>query len=130
MKEDPLDDILNNPPPMPVVRAGSTPAKIQNRRENFIMMPMIWWERLSECTSAHTYHVAIFLLHLHWRNHRKPFKLANGMLKYDGVSQPTKWRALVALERLGLITVDGRKGKSPTIHVHLETNEGISSVNR
>ena len=119
MNDDPLDEILNNPPPIPVVRA-TTPAKIQKRRENFVVMPMWWIEKLEGCPSGHTMRIAVYLLHLHWKNHGQPFTLANGMLKYDGVSRQSKWRALATLEQLGLIAVDRRSGKSPTIRVHLE----------
>jgi hypothetical protein len=121
MKDDPFDKILSevlDNPPMPAVRVG-TPTKIRKRRENFVILPIIWWERLATCKSHHTYHIAIYLLHLHWKNFGKPFTMANGMLGYDGVSRQTKWRALSVLERLGLITIERRHRKSPVIHVCL-----------
>ena len=63
MKDDPFDDLGNwQLPPMAEVRAG-TPAKIQKRRKNFIMVPMGWVDKLEGC-SGHTYHVALHLLHL------------------------------------------------------------------
>ena len=120
MKDDPLDEILNNPlPPIPAVRAV-TPAKIQKRQEHFIMVPVVWDDKLTGCT-GHTYKIALRVLYLHWKNHGKPFRLSNGMLKYDGVSRDTKRRALAVLEQLGLISVERPSRKSPTIHVHLDT---------
>jgi hypothetical protein len=41
----------------------------------------------------------------------------NGMLKYDGISWKSKWRALTDLERRGLITVVRRRRKSPIVRV-------------
>jgi hypothetical protein len=58
------------------------------------------------------------LLYLDWKNEGKPFKLANGMLAYDGISRYSKRRALEELEQRSLITVERRQGKSPVIHVH------------
>lgn len=94
------------------------PAKIRKRREQFIIVPMWWIEKLGQMPLATgaTHQVACYLLHLHWKNHGKPFKLPNGMLKYDGVSRQSKWRALPDLERRGLIRVERRPKKSPIIH--------------
>jgi hypothetical protein len=107
--------------------APRVPAKIRKRREQFVMVPMLWVERLGRCrignancvtprATVTTYQVALHLLHLHWKNSGKPFKLPNGMLGYDGISSASKWRALVDLERRGLITVERRPKKSPIIH--------------
>jgi hypothetical protein len=96
------------------------PAKIRKRREKFVMMPMWWYEKLANPapTCRCTCLVACYLLHLHWKNDGKPFKLANGMLAYDGISPDTKLRALKDLERRGLITIERRARKSPVVHVH------------
>jgi hypothetical protein len=56
-------------------------------------------------------------LHLNWKAHNRPFKLANGALAEIGVSRQSKWRALRALEQRGLIEVQSAPGKSPTITV-------------
>jgi hypothetical protein len=92
------------------------PAKIKKRREHFIKLPMAWYERLR---GAHgqTYRVALHLLYLHWENNGSEIKLANGMLKIDGVSPPSKRRALHDLERRGLIAVDCRRKKSPLVQL-------------
>jgi hypothetical protein len=118
MSDDPFDDIskLKLPPEMLEIYTR-TPAKILKRRENLVIIPITWWERLAGCGSAHAYHVAIFLLHLHWRNRGQPFKLPNGMLKYDGVDRFAKWRVLRLLEQRGFITVEKRPKRSPIIHV-------------
>jgi hypothetical protein len=119
---DPFDEISRTPlAPIATVPA-STPAKVRKRREHFIMVPIAWDDRLTGCTGR-TYKIANRVLYLHWKNNGKPFQLANGMLKYDGVDRQAKWRALAVLERLGLISVDRRSRKSPTIHVHLNPKE-------
>jgi hypothetical protein len=102
--------------------AAPVPTKTRKRREQFVKMPMWWYEKLANpvprcrCTCL----VACYLLHLHWKNDGKPFKLANGMLAYDGISPDSKLRAVKDLERRGLITVEWRLKKSPIIHVHVE----------
>jgi hypothetical protein len=99
--------------------APHVPAKIRKRREQFVMMPMWWYEKLlsKPAIAGRTILVALYLLHLDWKNHGKPFNLPNGMLKYDGVSPRSKWRALTDLERRGLIIVDRRRRKSPMVRV-------------
>jgi hypothetical protein len=98
------------------------PAKVRKRREQFVQVPMWWYERLTGNPTAtgSIILVAIYLAPLQWKHYGKPFKLPNGMLKYDGISRYTKWRALNELERLGLITVERRRRRSPIIHVQLE----------
>jgi hypothetical protein len=98
------------------------PTKIRKRREQFVMVPMWWVEKLGEAPLATgaTHQVACYLLHLHWKSRGKPFKLPNGMLKYDGISRQSKWRALADLERRKLIAIERRRSKSPIIHFLLE----------
>jgi hypothetical protein len=98
------------------------PAKIRKRREQFVMMPMWWYEKLAKpaLKGQTTALIAIYLLHQHWKHHGKPFKLPNGMLKYDGISRQSKWRALRELEQRGLITIERRLKKSPIVHARLE----------
>lgn len=119
------DDDLYNPKRLRVDPvAFSTPrvsAKIRKRREQFVVLPMWWYEKLANplpacrCTCL----VAWYLLHLNWKSRGKPFKLANGMLDYDGISRHSKGRALKDLERRGLITVERRQRRSPIINVQV-----------
>ena len=64
------------------------PAKIQKRNEQFVILPMWWYERLkAPVATGLTCLLAFHLLHLNWKNRGKPFKLPNGTLRYDdGVS--------------------------------------------
>jgi hypothetical protein len=122
--KDDSDDLydLNKLRPDPAKFATPyVPAKIRKRREQFVQLPMWWVGKLGESpvASGATHQVAIHILHLDWKHHGKPFKLPNGMLKYDGISRHSKWRALTDLERRGLIVVERRSSKSPIIHVRL-----------
>jgi hypothetical protein len=106
--------------PTKIAAAPRIPAKIRKRREQFIRMPMVWYEKLAKPKprSRYTCLVALYLRHLHWKNHGKPFVLANGMLEYDGIDRFNKGRALADLEQRGLITIEHRNKRSPIIHVH------------
>jgi hypothetical protein len=99
-------------------RLASVPRKIQKRRQHFIALPWMWFERLK---GAHgqTYRVALYLLYLHWKGGGTPIKLTNGMLRIDGVSRYSKWRAVNSLERLGLVEVERRPRRSPLIRLLL-----------
>ena len=96
-------------------RLAIVPRKIAKRHEKFIKVPMTWRERLAGAT-GNTILVALDLLYLAWKGGEgKPVRLANGMLRNDGVSRHSKWRALKDLERRGLITVERRPRQSPLI---------------
>jgi hypothetical protein len=97
-------------------RLTVVPRKIQKRREQFVIVPWMWIERLADAPGQ-TWHLAVLLLYAHWKGKGEPIKLANGMLKIDGVPRRSKWRALRNLERLALITVECRPRRSPVIHV-------------
>jgi len=92
------------------------PPKICKRRQHFIQVPFVWLERL-DGAAGKTYAVALHLRYLHWRHNGRPFSLANGMLKIDGIGRHSKWRGLTDLERRGLICLKRRPGRSPIITV-------------
>ena len=103
------------------IKVPRVPEKIRKRQEQFIKVPMWWYEKLTNPLPATrcTVPLALHVLHLHWRSRGEPFKLPNGTLRYDGISHDSKTRALKDLEQRGLITVEWRERKSPIIHVHL-----------
>jgi hypothetical protein len=119
MNNDPFDlnNLKLNQEAWPERRAV-TPRKIARRREHFVMVPWTWVEELSGATGQ-TWHLTMHLLYLHWKGKGAPIKLANGMLKIDGISRASKWRALAELERRGLITVERRPSRSPIIRLNL-----------
>ncbi len=98
-------------------RLAIVPRKVAKRREKFIMVPMTWRERLTGATGS-TILVALDLLYLAWKGGKgKAVKLPNGMLKHDGISRQSKWRALDDLELRGLITVERRPSRSPLVYL-------------
>ncbi len=97
-------------------RGAATPTKIAKRRQQFVMVPWTWVERLTGAP-AQSYRLALILLHLHWKGKGGPIKLANGMLKIDRVSPRSKWRALRDLEKRNLIEVECRANRSPVVRV-------------
>jgi hypothetical protein len=116
-EDDPFDlENLRLPPEQ--LFQPRTPHRIAKRREHFIKVPFEWLVRL-EGASGKSYALALHLLYLHWRHRGKPFRLPNGMLRIDGISRPTKWRALGDLQCRGLISVGRRPNKSPLIAVNL-----------
>jgi hypothetical protein len=117
--DDPFDIAKLRINPATLVTA-LVPARIRKRRGTFAQVPMWWYEKLAKPApiSRYTCLVAIYLLHLNWKNDGKPFKLASGMLAYDGISPDAKLRALKDLEQRGLITIEWRGKRSPIIHVH------------
>jgi hypothetical protein len=108
LRVDPDDD--------EIVRLAKVPTKIQKRQRRFVQVPMLWVEKLNGA-SGQTHQVALHIWFLNWKGGGKPIKLANAMLRADGVPRETKRRALLELEQRGLITVDSRTGKSPLIRV-------------
>jgi hypothetical protein len=113
-KSDPLDlDNLRFQPGD--ARWAAVPKKIRKRRQQFVLVPWTWIERLAQSQSANTYRVALTLLFLHWKGNGDPIKLGNGMLAMDGVGRFAKYRALTELEQYGLITVNRRPRKSPIV---------------
>jgi hypothetical protein len=91
-----------------------TPKKIKTRDEHFVRLPWTWIRRLKGATGQ-TWMVASHILYEDWKQKKEPLKLANGMLKIDGVPPRTKCRALRDLQRRGLITVEWRQKKSPIV---------------
>jgi hypothetical protein len=98
-----------------------TPIKIAKRRGHFVKVPFEWLERLSGARGQ-VYALALHLLYLSWKAKGSPVKLANGMLKIDGIGRGAKWRALAELERRGLITIQRRPRKSPLVTVNHESD--------
>jgi hypothetical protein len=100
----------------PAFLSTAKPPKPKKKRERFVCVPWSWVEKLSGARGQ-TLRVAIVLLHLHWKAQGRPVKLANGKLQSDGISRRAKWRALLELESLGLISIERRPKKSPVIQI-------------
>jgi hypothetical protein len=119
-KDDPLYLENLRLTPQMVAERKIEPRKVRKRRKHFVQVPWIWIEKLHGAT-GHTHQIALRLLYQDWRQKQwegGPVKLPNGMLEYDGISQPSKWRALIDLEKRGLVTVERRPRKSPLVHIN------------
>ena len=118
-KDDPFDleKLMLNQEKM-MAYFGKSAAPKAKRREQFTLVPDVWKERLAEGTAnCGTYKLALALLHRDWKNDGRPVRLANKGLEADGLNRKQKYRALTDLERLGLVTVERRFRKSPTVKV-------------
>ena len=62
--------------------------------------------------------MAMRLLHLAFENHNKPVVLGNVVMQQLGIGRAQKWRMLLLLERLGLISIERRPRRSPRITLH------------
>jgi hypothetical protein len=88
--------------------------KLEKRRRQFVRVPMEWFEKLGGAPGQ-TFFIAVYVLYMDWKSLGKPFPLANGMLKFDGVGRHAKYKALRELERRGLVTVEWRRRRSPIV---------------
>jgi hypothetical protein len=77
---------------------------------------MGWFEKL-QGAAGQTYRLALYLLYTHWKDNGQPIKLANRMLRIDGISRYSKWKALADLERRGLIVIERRANRSPIVRL-------------
>jgi hypothetical protein len=120
---DEFDDIIEAsrklfPKPPLADPAGTGTAKHHNkRRDQFIIVPMAWKDRLTGAVHASTLKLALHLLHQYWKNDGEAIGLSNIALTSAGVSRGQKWRCLRELEKLGLVQVERRKRRSPLVRV-------------
>lgn len=118
MDEDPHADLKQHRlTPEKLAQLAVVPRQIKRRRQQFVMVPWVWAEKLATVRYIATYRVALHILYRHWRGRGEPFTLSNGAMLMEGVSRWQKWRALGELEKLGLITIERRQRKTPRITV-------------
>jgi hypothetical protein len=98
-------------------RGKGIATRFNPKRETFVKVPLWWIERAAHVMRAPQAFVAIWLLHLAWKTKSTTFPLPNGLLEARGVTRNVKYRALVALEAAGMITVDRTDGKTPIITI-------------
>ena len=85
------------------------------RQDRFIIVPVLWADRLADARYTSTLKLVLHLLYEHWKRGGQPVPLSNVSLSSAGVNRRTKWRALGELERLRLIEVERRPRKSPRV---------------
>jgi hypothetical protein len=116
--DDPYADLKQHRlTPEMLAQLAVVPRKIQKRRQQFVMVPWMWAEKLATVRYIATYRVALHVLYRHWKGRGEPFTLSNGAMLMEGVSRWQKWRALGELEKLGLIAIGRRRRKTPRITV-------------
>jgi hypothetical protein len=82
----------------------------------FVKFPRMWQVCLAEQgAGGSTYRLALYLLDRAAFSENVP--LGNQVLKKHGISRASKWRAIEQLRRVGLIAVEGHKGKVPRVKV-------------
>jgi hypothetical protein len=90
------------------------PSKIRR----FLKGPIDWeWITKAGCLSGQALHVAVVLWFWAGIKKSRTVLLSNKTLKELGVSRYAKKRALIALEGVGLITVNNQKGRAPVVTI-------------
>jgi hypothetical protein len=93
---------------------AAAPVK-RKKAEPFVKAPLWWIAAAAKATRSPTILVLVELLYVSWRAKSPTFPLPNARLKKLGVSREVKRKALLALERAGLVGVARRHGKIPTV---------------
>jgi hypothetical protein len=123
---DEFDDIIDaygerfpKPPLVEPPATATTTAKRTRRgsRDQFIIVPMAWKNRLAAAVHVSTFKLALHLLYQHWKNDGAAIKLSNVALANDGISRWQKWRALEELEKLGLVAIERQCRRSPMVQI-------------
>jgi hypothetical protein len=79
-------------------------------------VPMPWLAQALHVGSGSGLMVGNILWHLSGlKHHEKTILLSNVEVERWGISRQAKWRALGALERAGLITIERRRTRSPMV---------------
>jgi hypothetical protein len=82
---------------------------------HYAKVPWAWIKRLHG-TSGSTWELAMLLLYEQWRNGGQPVALSNILARQHAqLSRFAKHRALANLERIGLVEVRRRRGRSPRV---------------
>jgi hypothetical protein len=83
----------------------------KRQRQQFVMVPWRWVERLKAARHLATFRVAHYVLYRHWKT-GKPVPVSNKAL---GLSPRSKWRAVRELERMGLVSVETHPARAPVV---------------
>jgi hypothetical protein len=95
--------------------AASKPRARSKWKRRFVNVPWEWVEPLRLATSGSTHSLAQLLLYEHWHNGGRPIALSNVLAMLVKMPRRTKARALAELERLALVEVVRRRGRSPMV---------------
>jgi hypothetical protein len=92
-----------------------TPRKL-SATIKFVQVPAFWIEKLAT-QHGRVYDVALLLLQLDFKHRGHPVKLSNEITRHLKLNRRVKYRVLVKLEKLGLISVLHRPGAAPEITI-------------
>jgi hypothetical protein len=115
MHDDDFDLESLKLPDTPMPAPSEYTVRRRQRRDQFVMVPLVWADRLNAARFAATLKVANHLLFQSFKDRRQTMRLANGVMALKGVTRSQKCRALQELEALGLIKVEHRPRKSPEV---------------
>ena len=87
----------------------------KERQPAFAQVPLEWAARAAKATGTSKAFIWIWLAFRAWEVGRTTFGVPNGRLEQWGFSRWTKNRALRELGEAGVIKVDWRDRKSPTV---------------
>jgi hypothetical protein len=85
----------------------------KRQRQQFVMVPWWWVERLKDARHVANFRVALYVLYRHWKT-GKPVPVSNKAL---GLPPRSKWRAVRELEGLGLVCVQTRSARAPVVTI-------------
>jgi hypothetical protein len=93
---------------------AAVPVK-RKKTEPFVKVPLRWIEAAAKATGSPTTMLLIELLRLRWKTQSDTFPLPNKRLAKLGVGRDLKARKLRDLEQAGLLTVERRPQKTPSV---------------
>jgi hypothetical protein len=97
-----------------------TPAPATQRRPSvrvkFVQVPAFWIDKLVQ-QNGRVYDVALLLLQLDFKNRGRPVTLSNEATRHLKLDRRVKYRTLVRLEMLDLISVAHKRGSAPLVIV-------------
>ena len=101
------------------IEIGADTPAVKRRRERleqqFIKVPVGWFDKLTETKRRATWPVALHLLRLSWKKNSNTVSLPNSGLKEWGITRRQKFEALKELAAKKLVTVEGSERKSPRV---------------
>jgi hypothetical protein len=89
------------------------------------MVPLGWAADVTEAMNTPGYMVFTLLAYLAWKTKSSTFVLSNDYLKRYGVDRDAKRRALVRLEKAGVIRIERHGRHAPIVTLLIEPASGV-----
>jgi hypothetical protein len=94
--------------------------KLSDKQNDFAIVPLGWATDVTEAINAPGYMVFTLLAYLAWKTKSSTFVLSNDYLKRYGVDRDAKHRALVRLEKAGVILIERHGHHAPIVTLLIE----------